>query len=97
MNWDWDKIINTANKFFQDLNDATVINGWLGMDDDGAYASIKQYVLQAGIIDIDRMDEALFTASTSSLQQARPRVVKFYTLFKIVETVRFDQFRGFPI
>jgi hypothetical protein len=91
------RIFEVAGEVLQGVGDAAIVNNWLGMDDDGAFRSIQAQVASSSITDIDRLDGALLAlASTHLDRDVRRRLVKFYAIFKIVETLRFQEFRGFP-
>jgi hypothetical protein len=88
---------NTAGQVIQGVNEDAVINNWLAMSDDGAINAIKARVASSSAADIDRMDSALMaTAATHDDPWVRLRLIKFYTMFKIVEVLRFRDFRGYP-
>ena len=94
---DLSRILNTAGQVLQGMNDGAVINNWLSMNDDGALDAIKAQVASSSVADIDRMDGVLLAmAATHYDPSVRVRLIKFYTMFKIVEVLRFQEFRGFP-
>jgi hypothetical protein len=94
---DISRILSTAGEVLQGVNDAAIINNWLAMDDNGAIRSIQAQVSSSSTADIDRLDGALLLmAATNFDRGARVRLVKFYAMFKITETVRYQEFRGFP-
>jgi hypothetical protein len=94
---DLSNLVNTADRVCQGLSDGAVIANWLSMDDDGALNVIKAQVASSSTEDIDRLDEALLvTAATHFDPAARVRLVRFYAMFKIVELLRYETFRGFP-
>jgi hypothetical protein len=67
------------------------------MNDDGAMGAIKAQVTSSSTADVDRLDGALLTmASTHYDPAARIRLVKFYAMFKMIELLRYEEFRGFP-
>lgn len=74
-----------------------IIRGWLGESDETAYASIVTRVGTSSTDQVDRLDAALLTVATARLSpDARLRLIKFYAIFKIAETQRYREFRGFP-
>ena len=94
---DLSRILNTAGQVLQGMNDGAVINNWLSMNDDGAFDAIKAQVASSPVDDIDRMDGVLLkVAATHYDPSVRVRLIKFYAMFKIVEVLRFQEFRGFP-
>lgn len=79
------------------MSDAAVVNNWLRMDDDGAFASILAQVKSSSTADVDRLDEALLSlAATNFSADTGRRLIMFYTIFKIAELERYREFRGFP-
>jgi hypothetical protein len=97
MEMDLSRILTTAGQVLQGMSDGAVINNWLSMSDDGALDAIKAQVASSSVADIDRMDSVLLTmAATHYDSSVRARLIKFYTMFKIVEVLRFQEFRGFP-
>ena len=94
---DWGQIFETTGHVLRGMSDAAIINNWLQMDDQGAYASIVTQVTSSSVADIDRLDGALLShASVHFNQETRQRLIKFYVIFKMAEMHRFQQFRGFP-
>ena len=79
------------------IGDSSVVASWLSMDDIGAICAIKTWVYSAPAEDTGRVDAALLAmASNHADPAARARLVKFYAMFKIVELLRYEKFRGFP-
>jgi len=94
---DLSRILTAAGEVLQGVSDAAIINSWLSMDDDGAISSIRAQVTSSPTADVDRMDGALLTMAATHFDRAvRTRLVKFYAMFKIVELLRYEEFRGFP-
>jgi hypothetical protein len=94
---DLSRILTTAGQVLQGVSDGAVINNWLSMSDDGALDAIKAQVASSSVDDIDRMDGVLLTMATTHYDPSvRVRLIKFYTMFKIVEVLRFQEFRGYP-
>jgi hypothetical protein len=94
---DWEKILETTGTVLRGMSDAAIINNWLQMDDQGAFASIATQVRSSSISDVDRLDAALLTlAATHFGAETRQRLIKFYVVFKLAEAERFQEFRGFP-
>jgi hypothetical protein len=97
MEMDLSRILNTAGQVLQGVSDGAVINNWLSMSDDGAIDAIKAQVASASVSDIDRMDGVLLSMAAAHYDPSvRVRLVKFYAMFKIVEVLRFQEFRGYP-
>lgn len=94
---DWGRILATSGAVLQGMSDAAVVNNWLRMDDDGAFASIVAQVRSSSTADVDRLDGVLLSlAATNFDTDARYRLIKFYAIFKIAELQRYQEFRGFP-
>ena len=94
---DLSRILSAAGEVLQGVSDSAIISNWLSMDDDGAMTAIRAQVVSSSTADVDRLDGALLTmASTHFDPAARIRLVKFYAMFKIVEVLRYEEFRGFP-
>jgi hypothetical protein len=94
---DLSRILTGVGEALQGMNDGAVINNWLAMSDDGALDSVKAQVASSSVQDIDRLDGVLLTmAATHFDPSVRVRLVKFYAMFKIVEVLRFQEFRGYP-
>jgi hypothetical protein len=94
---DWGRILATTGTVLQGMSDAAVVNNWLSMDDNGAFASIVAQVKSSSTADVDRLDGVLLSlAATNFDAEKRYRLVKFYTVFKIAELERYQEFRGFP-
>jgi hypothetical protein len=91
------RLIAVTGQALQGASDAAIISNWLSLTDDGALAGIRTQVAASSTDDIDRLDAALLTtAATNFDPSVRVRLVKFYAMFKIVEVLRYDEFRGFP-
>ena len=79
------------------INDSAVIGDWLSMDEIDAISAIKEHVDSSAAADLDRLDSTLLTMAATHYDLAvRIRLVKFYAMFKIVELLRYEKFRGFP-
>jgi hypothetical protein len=79
------------------ISDSAIIDKWLSVDDIGAISAIKEHVDSSPVADLDRLDSTLLTMSATHFDLAvRIRLVKFYAMFKIVELLRYEKFRGFP-
>jgi hypothetical protein len=62
----------------------------------GTEMDLSRILNTAGQV-LQGMDGALLTmAATHYDPSVRVRLIKFYTMFKIVEVLRFQEFRGFP-
>ncbi|MFC4857252.1 hypothetical protein [Actinophytocola glycyrrhizae] len=94
---DWKELFITVANVAYDAAQIVTVNRWLGLDDDSAHQAVVSFVQQQSAAEIDAMDILLLrTASTYLDVNARHRLVKFYALFKCAETLRYNQFRGFP-
>jgi len=81
----------------QETGDLAVISTWLSMDEVEAISAIRARVESVPAADIDRLELVLLTMASTHFDPAvRARLVKFYAMFKIVELLRFEKFRGFP-
>ncbi|MDQ1294543.1 MAG: hypothetical protein QG608_2427 [Actinomycetota bacterium] len=93
----WGEIIRGVGEVFQGISDVSVVENWLGMDDAGAFSSIEAQVAGSPVETIDRLDYTLLMrAVMCTSQNDQARLIKFYAFFKTVETIRFQEFRGFP-
>src|ERR1700744_1855934 len=94
---DWGKVLETTGTVLRGMSDASIVNNWLQMDDQGAFTSIAAQVRSSSASDIDRLGAALPTsAATNCNAEVRQRLIKFYVILKLVEVDRFQEFRGFP-
>jgi hypothetical protein len=94
---DWGRIFETTGAVLQGMSDTAVVNNWLRMEDDGAFVSIVTQVKSSSTADVDRLDGVLLSlAATNFNPDTRRRLIKFYTIFKIAELERYQEFRGFP-
>lgn len=90
-------ILNTAAVVLRGMGDAAIIDNWLQMSDSDAYDAIVAQVKSSPTEAIDRLDGALLSAAATNFNAAtRLRLVKFYAMFKMVEMLRYETFRGFP-
>ncbi len=79
------------------LSDAAIVSDWLSMDDIGAICAIRAQVESSPTAEVARLDAFLLaTASSHADPEVRTRLVKFYAMFKIVELLRYERFRGVP-
>lgn len=79
------------------INESVIITNWLAMSEVDAISAIRAQVNSARTEDVDRLDDALLTMASSHFDpDVRVRLVKFYAMFKIVELLRYERFRGFP-
>jgi hypothetical protein len=94
---DWGRVLATTGQVLRGMSDAAIVNNWLGMTDEGAFASIVTQVSSSSTEEVDRLDAALLSLAASNWDSdVRVRLIKFYALFKLVEMERYGQFRGFP-
>ena len=79
------------------LRDAAIVSGWLSMDDVSAICAIRAQVESSRTPDVTRLDRFLLETASSHIDpEVRVRLIKFYAMFKIVEMLRYERFRGFP-
>jgi len=79
------------------IGDAAIVSDWLSMDDVSAICAIRARVESSRTDDVTRLDGFLLATASSHVDpEVRARLVKFYAMFKIVEMLRYEQFRGFP-
>jgi hypothetical protein len=94
---DWGQVLAGEGEVPQGLGDAAVIGNWLAQSDQGAFSVILTRVGTSAADELDRLDAALLSlATTSASPDVRLRLIKFYAVFKIAETQRYREFRGFP-
>ncbi len=79
------------------VRDAAIVSDWLSMDDLSAICAIRAQVESSPTDDVTRLDGFLLATASSHIDpEVRARLVKFYAMFKIVEMLRYERFRGFP-
>ena len=79
------------------LRDAAIVRDWLSMDDVSAICAIRAHVESSRTPDVTRLDGFLLETASSHIDpEVRVRLIKFYAMFKIVEMLRYERFRGFP-
>ena len=67
------------------------------MDEVSAICAIRAQVELSHTDDVTRLDGFLLATASSHIDpEVRARLVKFYAMFKIVEMLRYERFRGFP-
>jgi hypothetical protein len=89
--------LTAAGGVLQEAGESAIIGNWLSMDEIDAISAIRAQVDASPAAEVKRLDAALLTmASTHFDPSVRIRLVKFYAMFKIVELLRFEKFRGFP-
>lgn len=94
---DWLEIIEGAGKFLGALANVNVISEWLKMDETDALNSIEEFVRNVSTERIDSMDADLLNRCNFEFDAYnRTRLIKFYAMFKLVEFVKYQKFRGFP-
>lgn len=94
---DWGRVLAATGEALRGMSDAAIVNGWLEETDEGAFASIVTRVATSSPDQVDRLDAALLSLAATNLStDARYRLIKFYTIFKIAEMQRYQKFRGFP-
>lgn len=94
---DWGRVLATTGEVLRGISDAAIINNWLENNDEGAFAAIVTQVSISSTAEVDRLDAALLSLAASNFDvDVRRRLIKFYTIFKIAEMRRYQEFRGFP-
>jgi hypothetical protein len=94
---DWGRVLAATGEVLRGVSDAAIIGNWLEKDDAGAFASIATQVNTSSTDEVDRLDAALLSFSATNFNaDVRRRLIKFYTVFKIAELRRYQEFRGFP-
>lgn len=79
------------------VRDAAIVSDWLSMDEVSAICAIRAQVESSPPGDVTRLDGFLLATASSHVDpEVRVRLVKFYAMFKIVEMLRYERFRGFP-
>jgi hypothetical protein len=79
------------------VRDAAIVSDWLSMDEVSAICAIRAQVESSHADDVTRLDGFLLATASSHIDpEVRVRLVKFYAMFKIVEMLRYERFRGFP-
>ena len=62
-----------------------------------AICAIRAQVESSRTPDVTRLDGFLLETASSHIDpEVRVRLIKFYAMFKIVEMLRYERFRGFP-
>jgi hypothetical protein len=94
---DWGRVLAASGVASRGLSDAATISNWLSRSDEAALTGIVTQVSGSSAVELDRLDAALLSLATvHASPDVRLRLIKFYTIFKIAETQRFREFRGFP-
>ena len=94
---DLSMFLTAAGGVLQEHGDSAVISNWLSLGEVDAIIAIRAHVESAPVADLDRFEETLLTLASAHFDPAaRVRLVKFYAMFKIVELLRFEKFRGCP-
>jgi hypothetical protein len=94
---DWGRVLATTGEVLRGISDAAIINNWLEKDDEGAFVAIVSQVYTSSTEEVDRLDAALLSLAASNFNvDVRRRLIKFYTIFKIAELRRYQEFLGFP-
>ncbi|RSN57624.1 hypothetical protein [Actinomadura sp. WAC 06369] len=92
---DWGNVFRTGLEIAEQTSYGVTIAQWEELDDETAYQTIYEYVLQAPLSRLTGMDTALSVAAATRFDiNARRRVGRFYAFFKLVE-FRQHGFRGF--
>lgn len=97
------RFLSVAGDALQDIDapdavrGAAVVGDWLALDDLSAICAIRAWVESSPPADVTRLDGFLLATAGSHIDpEVRTRLVKFYAMFKIVEMLRYEGFRGFP-
>jgi hypothetical protein len=94
---DWGEIIKGVGTFIEGASNVTVISQWLEMEERDALNSIEEFVRRSAVERIDSIDISLLQMAHIYIDSdARLKLIKFYAFFKLVETMRFNSWRGFP-
>jgi hypothetical protein len=94
---DLSRLLAETDGALSDVSDAGVIADWISMDDIDAFSAIMTQVNSSHATDVARLDSLLMGMAANHFDPAvRARLVKFYAMFKIVELLRYEKFRGFP-
>ena len=89
--------LTAAGGLLFQAGDSAIISDWLSMDEPDAITAIRAQVDSSPAADLERLDATLLTLASTHFDPAvRVQLVKFYAMFKIVELLRFEKFRGFP-
>ena len=89
--------LTAAGGLLLQAGDSAVISDWLSMNEPDAITAIRAQVDSSSAADLERLDTTLLTLASTHFDPAvRVQLVKFYAMFKIVELLRFERFRGFP-
>ncbi len=79
------------------VRDAAIVSDWLALDEVSAICAIRAHVESSDAADVTRLDGFLLATASGHIDpEVRVRLVKFYAMFKIVEMLRYERFRGFP-
>jgi len=79
------------------VRDAAIVSDWLAMDEVSAICSIRAQVDSLLSEDVTRLDGFLLDMASNYVDpEVRTRLIKFYAMFKIIEMLRYERFRGFP-
>jgi hypothetical protein len=94
---DWRKFLETTGAVVRGVSAVAIINNWLQMNDRDAFASIAAQVSSSSTEVVDDLDAVLLSTASASFNADRcRRLIKFYTIFKIAELERYQEWRGFP-
>jgi hypothetical protein len=94
---DPERVLAAAGEALRGLSEVAIINTWLDKNDEGAFIGIVTQVCVSSTDEVDRLDAALLSfARANPDPDVRHRLIKFYAIFKIAETLRYREFRGFP-
>lgn len=94
---DWNRILSATGLVLRGFSDTQIINHWLVLPDEDAFAEVVAYATSSDTEDVDRLDASLLgLAATNYAPETRSRLIKFYAIFKIAEMSRYQEFRGFP-
>jgi hypothetical protein len=94
---DWKRVLAATGEVLHGHSEVAIIGRWLERRDEIAFAGIVTQVSMASTGEVDRLDAALLSFATSTIDpDVRLRLIKFYAIFKLAEMQRYREFRGFP-
>jgi len=94
---DWDQIIEGVGSFLEGASNGVVISQWLEFEENDALNGIEEFVKRASSAQLDSMDTSLLQLAHIHLNsEKRMQLIKYYAFFKLVEFIRFKEWRGFP-
>ncbi|GAA2016545.1 hypothetical protein GCM10009839_10210 [Catenulispora yoronensis] len=87
-----------VGEFVKGMNDMVIINSWLEMSDQEAFGSIAVHVRDSSVEALDQLERTLLADAAARFDSSvRLRLIKFFAVFKICQSSRFEEFRAFPL